>query len=120
MSYVEELAQALDAVGIRGRHRRRILTEFRDHLACSPKADLGAPADVARHFADELGTARSRRAAFAAFAALAGAGVLFTGAFLAAQAEGLPVSRWGAAASPLGTLGLGLIAIGAQVAFVSG
>jgi hypothetical protein len=120
MTYVDELSQRLADVGIRGRLRTRIVAEFADHLACDPEAKLGAPEDVARRFADELGTQRARRAALLAFGALAVAGLLFAGAFLASQAEGLPVSRWGQDAPPLGAVGLVLIAIGAQVAFVAG
>jgi hypothetical protein len=120
VSYVEELARELAAAGIRGRRRARIVAEFSDHLACDPAASLGPPADVARRFADELGSAQARRAGLRAFAALAAAGVLFAAAFLAMQAEGLPVSRWGYSAEPLGALGPALIALGAQVAFVSG
>jgi hypothetical protein len=120
MTYLDELSQRLAEVGIRGRLRSRIVAEFADHLACDPKAKLGAPKAVARRFADELGTERARRAARVAFGALAVAGTLFAGAFLASQAEGLPVSRWGQSASPLGALGLVLIAIGSQVAFVAG
>lgn len=120
MSYLEDLSRELSEVGIRGRLRARILTEFSDHLSCDPDAQLGAPDEVARRFADELGSARARRAGFGAFIALAGAGLLFGLALLAAAPQGLRVGRWGGTAPALGLLGLGLCAVGAQVAFVSG
>src|SRR5690242_18567400 len=98
--YLEELSRSLSEVGIRGRQRARILAEFSDHLECEPGAVLGAPGDVARQFADELGTARARRAGFRAFAALAFVGVLFAIAFLSAQVNGFRVANWGTAGTP--------------------
>ncbi len=71
------LGRELSAVGITGRARRRILDEFADHLACDPSAQLGEPAALARQFADEVGSARARRAAVVSFGALALAGSLF-------------------------------------------
>ncbi|HEV3403820.1 MAG TPA: hypothetical protein VG073_05990, partial [Gaiellaceae bacterium] len=85
---IDELGRELGAVGIRGRLRRRIVAEFRDHRSCAPDADLGDPRTIARQFADELGTSRSRRAAFAAFGALGIAGVAYTVAFVAANTLG--------------------------------
>jgi len=38
---IDELARELASVGIRGRRRERILTEFADHLTCDPEAQLG-------------------------------------------------------------------------------
>ena len=118
--YIEALSRALSEVGIRGRQRARILAEFRDHLECEPNALLGSTDDLARQFADELGTARARRAGLTAFAALAAVGVLVAIAFLSAQVNGFRVANWGSPGTPLLDLGLGFIAIGAQVAFVSG
>jgi hypothetical protein len=77
VSYVDELSNALADVGISRSLRRRILAEFTDHLACDPEAELGAPRALARQFADELGTARARRAGLTTFLALALAGALF-------------------------------------------
>jgi hypothetical protein len=85
---IDELGHQLGAVGIRGRLRRRIVAEFRDHRSCAPDADLSDPRAIARQFADELGTSRSRRAAFAAFGALGIAGVAYTVAFVAANTLG--------------------------------
>jgi hypothetical protein len=76
--YLRTLSAELTQVGIRGALRRRIVTEFADHLESDPDADLGFPHALARQFADELGTLRARTAAFRAFAALALAGALFT------------------------------------------
>lgn len=58
MSYVDALADALDSVAIRGRRKARILTEISDHLRCDPDTDLGQVDELARRFADELGTTR--------------------------------------------------------------
>ena len=76
MSYLEQLDRALRDCGFDGRRRRRIVAEFTDHLQENPAADLGDPAQIARRFADELGTHRARTAALAAFAALVFAGVI--------------------------------------------
>lgn len=84
MSYHDELHRELTAVGITGRLRARITDEFDDHLACASEADLGTPRLIARRFADELGTARARRAGLTSFAALALAGTLFALAFVTA------------------------------------
>jgi hypothetical protein len=67
---IESLASELAAVGIRGRHRDRILAEFGDHLACDPEADLGDPQTLAQEFADDLARDTTRRAAFWTFGAL--------------------------------------------------
>ena len=83
-SFESRLGRELIAVGITGRLRRRIVSEFADHLACDPAADLGDPRALARQFADELGTGRARTAAVAAFAGLVVAGGLFTAAFMTA------------------------------------
>lgn len=117
MSYVDELGRELAAVGIRGRLRQRITAEVRDHLDCDSGADLGSPAAIAAQFADELGTARTRRAAFAAFGALAVAGLLSAVAFTAAVA-GFPHHHPHSVL--LATIGAGLAALGAQIALVTG
>jgi hypothetical protein len=116
--FVEMLARELTAAGFRGRRRARILAEFADHLECDPDAQLGDPAELARHFADELGTALARRAAFTTFAGLAVAGVLFGIGFLTAQR---PLFAAQSSRNPLLlNLGAGLAVLGAQVAFVAG
>ncbi len=118
MNYRDDLWQALTTVGITGGLRERIVAEIDDHLACDPSADLGEPAVLAGQFADELGTNRALRAARWTFAALALAGLLFTGAFL-----GSPTAAFGAGPSGAPLLGgvARVVAILApQVAFAAG
>jgi hypothetical protein len=117
-AYLDELSSELTRAGVRGRHRERIVTELADHLACDPAADLGAPALLARQFADELGTSHARRGAVAGFGALAVAGVLFGLAFLISGY--LSYDAGHARSAALGTLAnlAGLIA--SQVAFAAG
>jgi hypothetical protein len=86
--YLELLSAELLRVGIRGDLRRRILTEFADHLESDPDAELGLPSALARQFADELGTFRARVAAVRSFAALALAGALFAATILFTAALG--------------------------------
>jgi hypothetical protein len=117
--YVQDLAEQLSSVRIRGSLQRRILAEISDHLAWDPEADLGAPKALAECFADELGTRRARRAAVMSFAALALAGLLFAAAFFTVG----PAARWGSMrpASPvLGNLALALSVLAPQLAFVAG
>jgi hypothetical protein len=115
--YLDSLSGELGAVGIDGARRRRIVAEFADHLDCDPQAELGPPAVIARRFADELGTALARRAAFRAFDALALAGLLFA----AALATGTQFSRATTAdVSAAVVLGLVVCAVAAQVSFVAG
>lgn len=68
--YLGRLWKELDAVGIRGRRRQRILLETSDHLAEGDEAEFGDPRELAQLFADELATQATTRAAFGAFAAL--------------------------------------------------
>jgi hypothetical protein len=75
MNYLEELDSELAAAGIPARRRRRIVAEFTDHLDQNPAAELGAAGDLARQFADELGTRLARITAYRAFAVLAIAGI---------------------------------------------
>jgi hypothetical protein len=77
MNYLNAFESELTEAGIPARRRRRILAEFADHLHEDPSAQLGPPRELARQFADELGTRLARASAFRAFAALA-----FTGASL--------------------------------------
>jgi len=117
MSFCEWLARELGRVGIAGSTRRRIVAEIEDHLACDPEAQLGEPAALARQFADELGTVRARRAGFAAFAALAIAGLLYGAAFLVGV-QGF--ARHRSSLPALALIGGVLAIVGAQVAFVAG
>jgi hypothetical protein len=118
VSFLDQLAVELSAVGIRSRRRTRILAEFGDHLDCDAGAQLGDPTALARQFADELGTVLARRAAFAGFAGLAVAALLFAVGALTAQPR--LFSSAGGVASALGSIGAGLVALGGQVAVVAG
>lgn len=124
--YERDLARELTAVGISGRLRRRILDEIADHLACDPEAPLGDPRDLARQFADELGTSRARTAALSAFAALVVAGGLCVAA-LADVPNGLLRSIQVAGAARLGQTpptiagaAVIVLAVAAQVALAAG
>jgi hypothetical protein len=117
MTYLETLSQQLAEVGIRGRRRSRILTEFTDHLGCDPDAELGAPDELARQFADQLGTSLARRAAFVSFAGLAVAGLLLGVGFLAGQK---PFASASNASPALAYVGAVVAIVAAQVAFVAG
>lgn len=107
---IERLDRELAALGVPSRRRRRIRLELEDHLACDPSADLGEPVELARQFADELGTAFARQAALATFAALVPFGLLFCALFAAAAVY--------TTSAPL-LLTLALV-VGVQVAFVGG
>ena len=120
MSYVEDLGRQLSAVGIRGRARTRVLAEIDDHLACDPGADLGDPKDLARRFADELGTSFACRSARDAFAGLAVGGVCFLVMGMTAAAAGVGWSGARFDAPLSGVIATGLAAVAAQVAFVAG
>jgi hypothetical protein len=120
MNYLCELSGELARVGVSGRLRRRILAEIADHLACDPDADLGRPADLARQFADELGTRRARRAAFETFTALAIAGLPFAVSFLTSGSAGPNATRVYASSAVLGYLGTFLVLLAPQLALVTG
>lgn len=83
MNWLETLDTELRRARIPGARRRRIVSELADHLACDSSAEerLSEPAALARQFADQLGTAFARRAAFASFLALVPLGVLFVALF---------------------------------------
>ena len=114
---LDELQRELAQVGIRGRLAHRIVTEFADHLACDPDADLGEPRALARQFADELGTSLARRAAFRTFVSLAIAGGVAVAAILRVSSRGgfYDVNL----AAPVMALLLACIVAG-QIAFVAG
>jgi hypothetical protein len=114
--FIDTLGSELSAAGIRGARRERILTELADHLSCDPSAQLGSPPELARQFADELGTSRARRGAVATFAALALAGLLCGGAFAFANLGPLKSAE----THPLARLAGGVLLIAAQIAFATG
>lgn len=100
---IVRLDRELQALGVPARRRRRIRLELEDHLSCDPGAELGDPVDLARRFADELGTAYARRAGYSIFAALVPVGVLAGVLALVST----------------GTVNVGTI-LGGQLAFVGG
>lgn len=122
MTYLKALESELTAAGIPAARRRRILSEFEDHLHEDPGAQLGAPSELAHQFADELGTSLARAGAFRAFAALAFAGIGLVAMFAAAGgARGLGLVRHHAANTPTWTMPFLLVAaVAAQVAFAAG
>jgi hypothetical protein len=120
VSYLRELSAELERVGVSRRLRDRILAEISDHLTCAPDADLGRPVDVARRFADELGTRRARRAALETFVALAIAGASFAAAFLIAALAGPDATYAYASSGPLDSLGIVLVLAAPQLALVAG
>ena len=115
-AFLNELERELTAAGVRGALRARILAEYTDHLRCDPNAELGAASELARQFADELGTARIRRGAAATFAGLALAGLLFVTAFGLANLGPLRSAE----THPLARLAGGVLVIASQVAFATG
>jgi hypothetical protein len=82
MNYLDAVEVELAAAGIPARRRARIVAELSDHLRENPAADLGAPRDLARQFADELGTRLARSTAYRAFAVLAVAAIVLVVMFL--------------------------------------
>jgi hypothetical protein len=116
MSYVDELARELGAVGIGGGRRERILAEVGDHLRSDPEAEsrFGPSRELANAFAADAGTTESRRAAVIAFGALAVAGIVYAIAFVAfGRASHL-------SDPPLASLAFFVIVLAPQIAFVAG
>jgi hypothetical protein len=114
---IEDLARELARVGIQGRRRERILTEFADHLACDPEAKLGDPRSVAEQFADELASDGARRAALSTFAALAVVAVAVGVPQLTLPT--VPDITAGRSAFLVGPATLAMV-IGSQIAFAAG
>jgi hypothetical protein len=112
--YLNDLDAQLARAGIRGARRKRIVTEFADHLSCDPDAALGDPTALATQFADELGTTFARTAAYQAFVALALAGILVV--VRAVALLPLTTNDFGTAE----TVSLLISAVAAQVALVAG
>jgi hypothetical protein len=122
MSWLGELERELDARGVRGAARRRILLELADHLACEPDAEarLGEPAGLAATFADQLGTDRTRRGAREAFAALVLAAVAFLASQLTVGAAGGPHAFDAGLSVALWVPALLAVVLGSQIALVAG
>lgn len=122
MTYLDTLDRELTAAGIPARRRRRILAEFADHLHEDANAKLGAPRDLARQFADELGTRLARAAAFRTFAALALVGIGLGIMFLAVgRMRGLTVQGGTHTPTPSWAAPILLVAaLAAQVALAAG
>jgi hypothetical protein len=113
---IDELSRELGAVGIRGRLRRRILTEAADHVQCDADAAarFGDPHEVANAFAAELGARASRRAAVSAFLALGVAGLVYAAAWAGARPPA--PDTWPA----LALLVFPVLIVAPQVSFVTG
>ena len=113
---IDELSRELGAVGIKGRLRRRILTEAADHLQCDSEAAarFGDPRHVANAFAAGLGARASRRAAFSAFVALGAAGLVYAVAWVVARPPA--PDTWPLAA----LLAFPALIVAPQVSFVAG
>jgi hypothetical protein len=120
MTYLDRLGRELAAVGIRGRLRGRILAEAADHLAEGEVERFGDPGALAREFADELATARSRRATLVALAALAGAAAVFSAAWLLLVVRGGKGDILSAEWAPLGVAAAIGMLVCPQVSFAAG
>jgi hypothetical protein len=117
--FVTSLADELRAVGIRGRLQQRIVAEYEDHLRCDQNAQLGTPAELAREFADELGTSNVRRGAVVGFAALAVAAIALAVTIIDAltfHAFRSAEMGW----KPVGVIGVAIVALASQVALAAG
>jgi hypothetical protein len=114
---IDELARELARVGIRGRRRERILTEFADHLRCDPEAQLGEPRQLAAQFADELASDAARRTAFGTFSALAV--VAFAVGVPQVTLPAVPDIAAGRSMLLVGPATLAMV-IGSQIAFAAG
>jgi hypothetical protein len=118
--YARELSAELSRLGMPRKQQQRILSEIEDHLACEPRADLGPADALAEEFANDLGTRASRRAAFVSFATLAIAGLLFAVTFVTSGSAGPNATRVYASSAFVGYLGVLLVLLAPQLAFVAG
>jgi uncharacterized membrane protein len=120
-TYLHELEAELAAAAVPRVLRARIVAEFTDHLASDaelelsgdPAGRLGSPRELARQFADELGTGRARTAARRAFAALAVCGTVVV-------ARVATLGPFNQVTQGPGTLALLACVLASQVAFVAG
>lgn len=115
---IEDLRRELAAAGVRGRWQRRALEEARDHLAESERA-FGDPRALASDIASVVGTSRTLRAAWAAFAALALTGVAYLAAWYLVAGNGQPDIASGRSAGLGIAVTLALFFV-PQVTFVAG
>jgi len=115
---IEDLRRELAAAGVRGRWQRRALEEARDHVAESEGA-FGDPRALAADIASVVGTSRTRRAAWAAFVALALTGAAYLAAWSLVADGGQPdiASGKSLALGVAATLALFFVP---QVTFVAG
>lgn len=122
MNYLDALESELKATGVPANRRARILAEFADHLHEDANAQLGAPHDLARQFADELGTRAARNAAFRVFAVLAVAGIALAVMFLAVgRMRGVTIEGGTHVPTPSWAAPIMLVAaLAAQVALAAG
>lgn len=123
---VDDLARELRALGVRGAAAQRVLAEARDHLeeakrsGDDPVRRFGDPREVARLVAVELAASGTRRTTFAAFAALAAAGIAYVCALALVPAAGGWPDITGHRIAPFGpALAIALVLL-PQVAFVAG
>ena len=119
MTYLDELSRELGEHGIRGRTRRRILLEAKDHLRSDAGAEerFGSANEVANAFAAELGAQASRRAAVSAFAALGVAGAVYAASFGSLSFASTSSERLD---PTLGALAFVAMIVAPQVSFVAG
>jgi hypothetical protein len=125
-SYLAELAAELARVGIRGRDARRVLAEAEAHLRESAESGgdeaavraFGSARSIAELVAAELATARARRAAISAFAALVPAGLLYAVLFVTLPVGSLDL--FGGEVPGLGVAALVGSVLFPQVSFVAG
>jgi hypothetical protein len=113
------LGKELDAVGIRGRARARILAEAADHLAEGEEEHFGDPRELAQLFADELATQATTRAAFGAFAALGLAGAGFAAGWILLILNGT-ADITAASFLPLGLVAAFALIACPQISFAAG
>lgn len=122
-AYVRDLSTELRRAGIPRRVRRRILAETADHLHSDPggEARFGDARDIARRFADELGSTAARSTSLRAFAVLAVAGAFYGAVFLGWSASGaLRTIAQSTRLTPIDLLTVAALVIAPQVAFVAG
>ena len=122
MSWTSEFAAELRARGVGARARERLVAELADHITCEPdsEARLGAPAQIAGQYADELASEQARRGALGTFAALVcAATAFFVETVSLGQSTGYPGFRHGFSGA-LAVVAIFALLLGSQVALVCG